>query len=174
MHIHIICIRVISLTTGKLVPDLTRTMERTAIIYRYFNLVPNQGDNFISNRKSIICESITILNRLREKTYVMFIEIYLKEDPFLRFYGEQLLLNAQRSNQSRNCTNVIWFSYLYYLVLEYSWHMETTSHLLRLIIWLQLIVPHHFFKCLYQARKVSGHVFVCNGYRCCLFLLVGY
>jgi hypothetical protein len=52
------------------------------LLNRYFNVVTNQGDNFISNRKSIICESITILNRLREKTYVIFIEIYMTEDPF--------------------------------------------------------------------------------------------
>ena len=30
--------------------------------------------------------------------------------------------------------------------------------------------PASFLKCLYQARKVNGHVFVCQGYRFCLFL----
>lgn len=30
--------------------------------------------------------------------------------------------------------------------------------------------PPCFTKCLYQARKVRGHVFVSYRYRCCLFL----
>ena len=30
------------------------------------------------------------------------------------------------------------------------------------------LAPHIFLKCPYQARQVSGHVFVCQGYRFCL------
>jgi hypothetical protein len=37
---------------------------------------------------------------------------------------------------------------------------------------IKLVLPRHFLlKCLYQARKMSGHVFVCYGFQFYIFLL---
>ena len=58
-----------------------------------------------------------------------------------------------------------------------SEHMNHLVYLYsRLFHWERspIKLVYFFLKCMYQVRKVSGHVFVCSGYRFCLFLQFSY
>jgi hypothetical protein len=56
------------------------------------------------------------------------------------------------------------------------WRALAWPHHITISLGPQSIPPprHYLLKCLYQARKVRGHVCLCNGYKFCHFLWICY